>query len=210
MILIFFSKYLLDNNYLSSETQIICIIGADKSQNNYYEKLKSKLGNKKVINLTPIRIKDNSKNAVDSVLSLYLGMSVSLSPSAEFVIISDDGGYFPVINRLTDIGVNVKGFKKTLSKKVKKIKLNEEKVNSTSKNKEALSDTEIEEIAKKIYEQTASRPKKVKSLKKRIGQYKLKYKFNKSALESIFGRVKEYLIEQKKILILNDKTIQWQ
>ena len=33
-------NFLSDNNYLVGDTQILCIIGADKFQNEYYEKLK--------------------------------------------------------------------------------------------------------------------------------------------------------------------------
>ena len=88
------ADFLKSGNYLSSDTQILCIIGADKSQNNYYENLKTKIGNQKALNLTPVRIQETSENAADMVLIAYLGMAIEKTPNAEFIIVSNDTDFF--------------------------------------------------------------------------------------------------------------------
>ncbi len=206
-----FVDFLKSNNYLSTDTQIICIIGADKSQNDYYENLKVRIEKKQSVNLTPIRINENSKNAVDMVLCAYLGMAVALSPAAEFVIVSNDGDYTPVINRLSAIGVDIKEYKSTTEKKRKQKpptpKQKTNKIETTS----TISNTQIKEIAEKIYNQKSSRPKKLSTLKKRIKQFKIKYKFTEKDLDSILEKVKDCLISENKISISDGgKEIKWQ
>lgn len=118
-----FVEFLSNNNYLAVDSQILCIIGADKSQNDYCGKLKITINkiantNKKSYNLTPIRIEDTGIDAVDKVLIAYVGMAVEKSQNAEFIIVSSDGGYSPVINRLANIGIDIKQQKLIVNKQV--------------------------------------------------------------------------------------------
>ena len=208
-----FADFLKSNNYLSTDTQIICIIGADKSQNGYYENLKAKIGAQKSVNLTPVRINESSKNAVDMVLSAYLGMAVALSPSAEFVIVSNDRDYSSVTNRFSDIGVHIREQKNTIkqdSKASNKKKISEKQKPNKKESASTISDAQIKEIANKIFNQKTGRPAKLKTLRKRVNQCKAQYKFTEKDLDSILGKVKDYLIFQNKISISADgKEIIW-
>lgn len=62
------------------------------------------LANASRINL--IRIAKSGSNALDFALSFYLGRAVSLDPQGEFVIVSKDSGFDPLIEHL--VGQKVK------------------------------------------------------------------------------------------------------
>lgn len=66
-----FVAFLSEHKLFSKDSQIVCIIGADKSQKEYYEKLKKeviKSANQKVVHITPIQITDVGTDALDKVL----------------------------------------------------------------------------------------------------------------------------------------------
>ena len=210
------ADFLKSGNYLSSDTQILCIIGADKSQNNYYENLKTKIGNQKALNLTPVRIQETFENAADMVLIAYLGMAIEKTPNAEFIIVSNDTDFSPVINRFKNVGVIIKEHKyekaKSSAADRKRKSAAKPKVKNENNNQEiqsaTLSEKQIKEIAEKIYNQKSGRPKKFKTLRKRVNQYKTKYKFTENDLDCIFSKVKDYLEKNKKIS-LNGDRIEW-
>lgn len=203
------SDFLKKNNYISVDTQIICIIGADKCQNDYFESLKKEIGNRKALNLTPIRISSKGRNAADKVLATYLGFAIARSPQADFVIVSDDNDYSPIVKQFTNVGVNIREEKLTYAKenKAKKTKASSPKAESENTDS-PVSDGAIKELADKIARQKA-RPKKTSTLRKRINQSKKQYGFQDKDLNSIYERIVDYLKEHKKISINGDK-IKWE
>ena len=203
------SDFLKKNNYISVDTQIICIIGADKCQNDYFESLKKEIGNRKALNLTPIRISSKGRNAADKVLATYLGFAIARSPQADFVIVSDDNDYSPIVKQFTNLGVTIREEKLTYAKenKAKKTKASSPKAESENTDS-PVSDGAIKELADKIARQKA-RPKKTSTLRKRINQSKKQYGFQDKDLNSIYERIVDYLKEHKKISINGDK-IKWE
>lgn len=219
-----FVDYLSIHNYISVDSQIICIIGADKSQNEYYEKLKiavNKIAKQTAYNLTPIRIEDTGRDALDKVLIAYTGMAVEKSQNAKFIIISSDGGYSPVINRLMNIGVDIKVQKLSESKKVNAKTKKQEKSNKTktpaqkskpaknsSVSKKEPSADKIKTIAEKIYAQKSSRPAKAATLRNKVLQLKTKYKMTDKEIESAVKSVQDYLMKTEK-LVIRDGACTW-
>lgn len=193
-----FVDFLTENSYLSKYAQIVCFIGSDKSQKNYFEKLKEKICTDKSMNLTPIKTDSKRRNAVDMVLCAYLGMAVEKSPSAEFVVVSNDRDYSPSINKFKTLGVNIREEKNPGKSKKSKPQNVQQK----------LSDDKIKELSEKIYCQKSSRPTKITTLRKRVNQFKKKYHFLEKDLDSVLQKVKEYLVKAKKISIENN-IIKW-
>ncbi len=196
-----FAEPLRKNDYISADIQIVCIIGGTNAQNEFYEKLKSELGNQKSMNLTPIRISDTSPNAADMVLTTYLGIAISRNPFADFIVVSNDKDYSSVIKNFSNKGIRIsiqKIQKATQSKKAK------------SKKNESTNppDETIKKIADNILATKQTRPKTLNALTNRIKQYHKKYKFSESNSESIANRLKKYLEDHKKITV-KGKTIRW-
>lgn len=212
-----FVAFLSEHKLFSKDSQIVCIIGADKSQKEYYEKLKKeviKSANQKVVHITPIQITDVGTDALDKVLIAYVGMAVPKSQDAEFIIISSDGGYAPVVNRLHNIGVNIRlerllanKSKSKQSQKSTNVKdesnSKQVKVNSRPKN---LSEQMVEAICNKIAKTT--QPTTFKALKNLVNQLKKKYNFEKDDLEHITMQVQSFLESSSKISVI-DKKITW-
>ena len=201
-----FVEFLNKNNCLTANTQIICFIGADKSYNNYYETLKSKLTKQKSMNVTPIRINDTSKNALDKILITYLGIAIGKNQSANFTIFSNDNDYSSVIKFFSSKGIKLKAektsdlIKSTKGENTKKSEKNNQKTN-------VISSTQIKEIARKIYNQKSSRPVKLKTLRKRINQYQKKYHFTDKTLNSVSEMVRKELLSTSRISLNNEKII---
>ncbi|MBP3365909.1 MAG: NYN domain-containing protein [Treponema sp.] len=211
----FFVNFLTKNSYLSKDTQVACIIGSDKSQKNYFEKLKEKIGTNKNLHLTPIKINSNKKNAVDMVLCSYLGMAVEKSPSAEFVIVSNDRDYAPVIDTFMALGIHIR--EERNPRKSKKIKTQNIQSNlpvpakqeqKSSQKVDSPSDAKIKELSEKMYCQKSSRPLKIETLRKRVNQFQKKYNFLEKDLDFVSQKVKAYLVCAEKIAV-NGEVITW-
>lgn len=210
-----FVDFLATSNYLSKDTQVVCFVGSDKSQKNYFEKLKGKISTNKNVNLTPIKINSNKQNAVDMVLCSYLGIAVEKSPSAEFVIVSNDRDYAPVLDSFRPLGINIQEerspgkSKKTRTQNVQtKISIPAKQEQNSSQKTGSVPDVKIEELSEKIYCQKSSRPVKTETLRKRVKQFQKKYRFSEKDLDSVSQRVTQCLVNKKKISI-KDNDIRW-
>lgn len=105
-----FIDYLIQQNYLELNTQVICFIGANTNQNNWYNtavKYIQSLDKKTAFNITPIRIATEGSNALDMVLNSYVGLAMGQNPAAEFIIVSNDKGYDSVVNHFGSLGVSI-------------------------------------------------------------------------------------------------------
>ena len=193
------SDFLKKNNYISVDTQIICIIGADKCQNDYFESLKKEIGNRKALNITPIRISSKGENAADKILATYLGFAIARSPQADFVIVSDDNDYSPIVKQFTNVGVNIREEKLTYAKenKAKKTKASSPKAESENTDS-PVSDGAIKELADKIASHKRTCPKTLKTLQNRLKPYGSKYNFKEDDLPLILKEIKRYLEKTKK------------
>ena len=111
-----FGDYLIKNNYLELDTQIICFVGANTNQNNWYNNTvkyiqaqdKNKLGISTSFNITPIRVQKEGENSLDMVLSTYIGLAMGQNPRAEFIIVANDKGYDSVVVHFENIGLKIK------------------------------------------------------------------------------------------------------
>lgn len=191
-------EFLKEKDLLNLSTQIICFIGAKNNQNKFYEDFANLIQSKKIsCNIFPIRVKTIAKDALDKVLIAYLGMLMARKPDAEFVIVSADSGYETVVKHFTELGIDVNresvpkpeeaiAKKKTNSKrtsgkkvmldnagaKVKSATTTETKKTELNKTKETdvLVDTNIETAITKIIQLPKNkRPKKINTLKNKIG-----------------------------------------
>jgi hypothetical protein len=55
-----------------------------------------------------VRISGNGRNALDFHIAFYLGKLAASAPSASFLIVSNDGGYDPLIKHLNASGAQVR------------------------------------------------------------------------------------------------------
>lgn len=106
-----FIDFLNDQKYLELDTQIICFIGANTNQNTWYNtavKYVQSLDKKSSFNMAPIRILTEGSNALDMVLSSYVGLAMGQNSRAEFIIVSNDKGYSSVVEHFGSLGVQIK------------------------------------------------------------------------------------------------------
>ena len=105
-----FIDFLNEKKLLELDTQIICFIGANTNQNTWYNtavKYIQSLNQKTSFNLTPIRILTEGSNALDMVLSSYVGLAMGQNSRAEFIIVSNDKGYESVVEHFGSLGVKI-------------------------------------------------------------------------------------------------------
>ena len=107
-----FVDFLQKKGYLNLETQIVCFLGANSNQNTWYNtatKYIQSLGkNSASINITPIRIRMEASNALDMVLTAYVGLSMARNPASEFVIVSADKDYDAMVQHFSSIGIAIR------------------------------------------------------------------------------------------------------
>lgn len=197
--------FLISEGYLNFETQVICLLGANQNQNNWYTtivKYLQKNSQAKAFNLTPIRISTEHSNAVDFVLSAYVGLAMGQNPKAEFVIIAKDGGYDSVVEHFKTIGLGISQ-KKFATKKVDEKKSQKKRLCSDDKEM-------IETIKKKII--TTDKNKRPKTIEK-FGRY-IKSAFPK-LVAKISTQLKTFtnelldILKNEKYLTIDGNNLTW-
>ena len=107
-----FIDFLQKKNYLNLETQIICFLGANRNQNTWYNTatkyIQSLRKTSSSINITPIRIRTEAANALDMVLTAYVGLAMAQNAASEFVIVSADKGYDSVVEHFSSLGIAIR------------------------------------------------------------------------------------------------------
>ena len=107
-----FIDFLQKKDYLNLETQIICFLGANRNQNTWYNTatkyIQSLRKMSSSINITPIRIRTEAANALDMVLTAYVGLSMAQNAASEFVIVSADKGYDAVVEHFSSLGIAIR------------------------------------------------------------------------------------------------------
>ena len=107
-----FIDFLQKKDYLNLETQTICFLGANRNQNTWYNTatkyIQSLRKTSSSINITPIRIRTEAANALDMVLTAYVGLSMAQNAASEFVIVSADKGYDSVVDHFSSLGIAIR------------------------------------------------------------------------------------------------------
>lgn len=82
-----------------------------------------------------IRVNEKGRNVLDSFITFYLGKDINSNSGKEFIIVSKDTGYDPLISELKKSGINARrigSFQELSQKKV--MKADEECLNKIIKN----------------------------------------------------------------------------
>ncbi len=199
-----FIDFLNKQKYLELNSQIICFIGANTNQNNWYNtavKYIQSIDKKTSFNLTPIRILTEGNNALDMVLSSYVGLAMGQNSRAEFIIVSNDKGYDSVVEHFCSLGV--------LIKRVAICKVPESDKEKSSEIKNTNADLKlIKELSKKILQiNNKKRPNKIATLKN-----VLKNLDRKNVTDKNVGNVTNQIIkklEKEKKLSVKNQRLEW-
>lgn len=204
-----FIDFLNEKRLLELDTQIICFIGANTNQNTWYNtavKYIQSLNQKTSINLTPIRILTEGSNALDMVLSSYVGLAMGQNSRAEFIIVSNDKGYESVVEHFGSLGVkinrlSINNAKQAEKGSVAKTKNSENKPNSISQKL-------VNEIVDSLLKSDKKkRPKKKTTLKNVI----LNNFRKKISTENCQGYVDATLnlLKEKNKLSIDNQDLNW-
>lgn len=199
-----FIDFLNDQKYLELDTQIICFIGANTNQNTWYNtavKYVQSLDKKSSFNLASIRILTEGSNALDMVLSSYVGLAMGQNSRAEFIIVSNDKGYSSVVEHFGSLGVQIK-----------RLSINQTSAKSSNagnnKKPVKISQKQINEIIDSVLQiKGKKRPKKVSTLKNVMKNNLRKIVTNENC-DIYCEAVIEELQKRKKITV-KDQTITW-
>lgn len=196
-----FIDFLNGNNYLELDTQVVCLIGANKNQNSWYNtavKYIQSLNKNNAFNVTPIRISTEGENALDMVLSSYVGLSMGKNPQAEFIIVSNDTDYNSVIEHFHNLGVKIS------QQKIDNSKNKSNHSSKTQKTENGLSQKTVDEIIKKILKM--KKPKTVDKLKNI-----LKNNFEEVTSENLETYTKAVIkkLEKQRKVSVNGQSLAW-
>ncbi len=198
-----FIDFLNEQKYLELDTQIICFIGANTNQNTWYNnavKYIQTLNKKSSFNLTPIRIITEGSNALDMVLSSYVGLAMGQNPRAEFIIVSNDKGYDSVINHFGSLGLKIS------RKSIIHVKATNAG-NKNQKQNELIKDDTNEIIDSLLKTKIIKRPQKINTLKNylknSLGQKNISEKD-----ETLFDEILKEL-KNRKILTQQNQSLNW-
>lgn len=217
--------FLKTHSFFDLQTQIVCLIGADKSQNNWYNDFKDCIANISA-NITPIRLSKAGKKQdqlLDKILLAYVGFAIGQNQSAEIRILAKDKGYEDVVEHFKSACVNIT-HENIISQK-QNAKSEDQKENPPTKNvanapkqtvaKKKATKTEkkaskrkkhfdLESAKEKIMEiSKTKRPKKIEKLKSWTAS-----NFNSSDLDSDTNELLDSLKSDGKIEVDGEK-ITW-
>lgn len=187
-----FIDFLNEQKYLELNSQIICFIGANTNQNNWYNncvKYIQSIDKKTSFNLMPIRISTEGKNALDMVLSSYVGLAMGQNSRAEFIIVSKDKDYKSVVEHFSTLGISIK--------------------RETVENKEQEPINEILEKIKEIRKKNKEKLPKTKKRFKNMLSTSFKKYINKENLDKLSEEIIKELEREKKLSVKNQK-LEWQ
>ena len=197
--------FLRRNNYLQPDTQIFCMLGAHKNQNKWYDSFIKQIDKLNIsYNIMPLRISTAGDNALDNVLSVYLGLVLAHNQNAEYVIVSFDNGYLAIVEHLRNIGLEIR--KETITPKEEKTKSDE--TQSSTKN-----DSDENEFIKKIVnhfkKMKTKKPQSERTLKQSISSFMKKEGYDLTRKKTVQDKVIRKLEERHIISIGKDKKISW-
>lgn len=196
--------FVKEHNFLNLQTQIVCLIGADKNQNNWYNDFKKNLTNL-AVNVTPIRVSKSGEQFLDKVLLTYVGFAIGQNSFAEIIIIARDKGYKNIAEHFENIGVKIthRNLPKTNAVKEPQSTKNLPQPKSEKKAKRG-QPVKLEEAFKKITKlERNQRPKKKKGIRNYIN-----FNFISSDLDSDTDKLIKKL-KTEKFIEINDTKITW-
>lgn len=193
-------KFLKEKNCLNLEIQIVCLLGANQNQNNWYPDLISKLDRNISVNIALVRIsREGKKNdqLLDKILLFYAGIAFIQNSGAEYIILAKDKGYSDVVEQLKKTGMRIshEGINEKKPEKPKPAKPDDPLLNY---------------CLEKIEKAKNGLPKKLDKLKKFIKnilnskEAKKKYPDNSPNPDTIIKQLKE-----KKIIKLSGEKLEW-
>lgn len=202
-----FIDFLNEKRLLELDTQIICFIGANTNQNTWYNtavKYIQSLNQKTSFNLTPIRILTEGSNALDMVLSSYVGLAMGQNSRAEFIIVSNDKGYESVVEHFGSLGVKINRLSINNAKQVEKGSATKAKENKPNSINQKLLNEIVDSLIKS---DKKKRPKRKTTLKNVI----LNNFCKKIKKENCQGYVDATLnlLKEKNKLSVDNQDLKW-
>lgn len=183
-------NFLNEKNCFSLDTQIFCMIGAELGQNKWYDNFLKKVNALHIsCNITPVRISTVGENALDNVLSAYIGLVLSHSPNAEYTIIAFDKGYDAVVEHF----------------KSANIKIQREILSETDKDTEE----KVDAIFRHFVELKTSKPTTLKTLRASISRFAKKNGYDEKLKDKLKSLTIKRLKSEGKIQISQDNTVLW-
>ncbi len=202
-----FIDFLNEKRLLELDTQIICFIGANTNQNTWYNtavKYIQSLNQKTSFNLTPIRILTEGSNALDMVLSSYVGLAMGQNSRAEFIIVSNDKGYESVVEHFGSLGVKINRLSINNAKQVEKGSATKAKENKSNSINQKLLNEIVDSLIKS---DKKKRPKRNTTLKNVILN-NFRKKISKENCQAYVDATLNLLKEKNKLNVDN-QTLNW-
>lgn len=202
-----FIDYLNEKKLLELDTQIICFIGANTNQNTWYNtavKYIQSLNQKTSFNLTPIRILTEGSNALDMVLSSYVGLAMGQNSRAEFIIISNDKGYESVVEHFGSLGVKINRLSINNAKQTEK--------GSTAKTKENKPNSINQKLLNEIVDSLLKSDKKKRPKKKTTLKNVILNNFRKNISKEncqAYVDATLNLLKEKNKLSVDNQDLNW-
>jgi hypothetical protein len=150
-------------------------------------------------NINWIKVTGKGKNALDFFIAYYLGVSTTKNESTNYYIYSNDKGFDPLINHLSQSGINIQRIS-NLKNLCVSIKPNQTK-STTTKTKE--SSSKYDDMYKNIEKlEQSKRPKTVTTLHGHIKTF-----LGKKATEKYIEELYQSLLENNAISESGKKII---
>lgn len=204
-----FIDFLNEKKLLELDTQIICFIGANTNQNTWYNtavKYIQSLNQKTSFNLTPIRILTEGSNALDMVLSSYVGLAMGQNSRAEFIIVSNDKGYESVVEHFGSLGVEISRLSINTTKQTEKDIPG--KPNKSERQSKTLNQKIVNEIVDSLLKSTKKKRPKKKTTLKNVIENNFQKKIAKENCQAYVDAVLN-ILKEKNNLSLDNQTINW-
>lgn len=204
-----FIDFLNEKKLLELDTQIICFIGANTNQNTWYNtavKYIQSLNQKTSFNLTPIRILTEGSNALDMVLSSYVGLAMGQNSRAEFIIVSNDKGYESVVEHFGSLGVRISRLSINNTKQAEKN--NQVKTIKQDNKQNSVNQKIVNEIVDSLLKTDKKKRPKKKTTLKNVIQNNFRKKISKENCQS-YMEATLILLKGKNKLTVDNQIINW-
>lgn len=193
--------FVKEHNFLNLQTQIVCLIGADKNQNNWYNDFKKNLTNL-AVNVTPIRVSKSGDQFLDKVLLTYVGFAIGQNPLAEIYIFAKDKCYGGIVEHFKTIGVNI--IYKNLASEKAECEVQENTTSTEKKSEKKKKTWTVDAVISNILKKKEKKEKSFPSLQNLENHIKQKYSFSNSDIEKVIQK-----LQTDKKIEINGEKITW-
>jgi hypothetical protein len=189
----------IDADLIKAESKIIIFVGLNQ-ENKSVDYTKELLTLKKVTSIELIKVNGRGHNALDFLLTFYLGNYIEKTYNCKIFICSKDTGYDPLIKHLNEKGISIQRIANQEENAKQRPVAKQKKEEKTIEKNVGKNDDDYKKVIKYLEDKKDRRPSTVKALTSDLSHH-----FAKTIQINKIEKIINLIIQKKQIEIIGNK-----